>query len=164
MTDTCFEYLDPTLKTSICQCEPAQCGIDARPSHSAVPYHVEHDRLLTVVRATAVFYGRPQLWPCIIPKPLNRSIPTFARLIMSVRIRVCQTSSQSVTRWAAHAYPKYNVFVCLYCGFSYAFFGSHTARTKRRRKVNDGSKDVFPVQEMQFWLPLITRVRKGSKP
>ena len=44
---------------------------------------------------------------------------------------------------------KYTVFLgaCLFL----VILGMRTARMKSRTKVIDGSKDVFPVQELPFW-------------
>ena len=38
--------------------------------------------------------------------------------------------------------------------FFLSFLGSRTVRTESRTKVNDGSKDVPPVQEVTFWSPI----------
>ena len=108
------------------------------------------------------YAGRIPNLTLLSPKPLNRSIQNFARLIMSARLR---TVPKIITIGRTGAPPIHRPTWNIMFGVLFsAFLGSCTTRTECRTKVNDGLKFVFSVQEVPFWVPLMTSVRKGSKP
>ena len=94
------------------------------------------------------------------PKSRSRSIQTFTRLITSAWSRTVPKIITIGWTWALLRCARYNVFVCRF--FS-AFLGTHTVPMESSSKVNEGSKQVFLLQEVAFWIMLMIWIRKESK-
>ena len=108
-----------------------------------------------ILRAIAVSYGRPKLWPFPTPKPLNRSIQNCARLIISAIYRAVP---KFITIGCTEAPPTHTRNIL--CAFSCFFFAFFCVLSLRTARTASHTKMCFWCRK---WHGLMTYVQKGSK-